>query len=67
MPDFDLTAAGETLRYIFGMSWLWVLYLIGLILPMVLAALLIITILILNLIVTIPSKILQRKLGASGH
>lgn len=67
MADFDVTAAGETLAV-----HLWYVMGVGLVPDRVdiangIGALLVITILILNLIVTIPSKILQRKLGASGH
>lgn len=64
MPDFDVTAAGETLAV-----HLWYVMAVGLVPDRVeiangIGALLVITILILNLIVTIPSKVLQRKLGA---
>ena len=67
MPDFDVTAAGETLAV-----HLWYVMGVGLVPDRVdiangIGALLVVTILILNLIVTIPSKALQRKLGASGH
>lgn len=67
MPDFDLTAAGETLAV-----HLWYVMAVGLVPDRVdiangIGALLIITILILNLLVTIPGKILQRKIGTSGH
>jgi len=67
MPNFDVTAAGETLAV-----HLWYVMAVGLVPDRVdiangIGALLVITILILNLMVTIPSKILQRKLGASKH
>ena len=67
MADFDVTAAGETLAV-----HLWYVMGVGLVPDRVdiangIGALLVITILMLNLIVTIPSKMLQRKLGASGH
>ncbi|WP_378955322.1 phosphate ABC transporter permease PstA [Pelosinus sp. sgz500959] len=67
MADFDVTAAGETLAV-----HLWYVMGVGLVPDRVdiangIGALLVITILILNLMVTIPSKILQRKLGAGGH
>lgn len=67
MPDFDVTAAGETLAV-----HLWYVMAVGLVPDRVeiangIGALLVITILILNLLVTIPGKILQRKMGASGH
>ncbi len=65
--NFDVTAAGETLAV-----HLWYVMAVGLVPDRVeiangSGALLIITILILNLLFTIPSKILQRKLGAGGH
>jgi len=67
MPNFDVTAAGETLAV-----HLWYVMAVGLVPDRVdiangIGALLVITILILNLLVTIPSKMLQRKLGASKH
>ena len=67
MPNFDVTAAGETLAV-----HLWYVMAVGLVPDRVdiangIGALLVIAILILNLLVTIPSKILQRKLGASRH
>ena len=67
MADFDVTAAGETLAV-----HLWYVMGVGLVPDRVdiangIGALLEVTILILNIIVTIPSKMLQRKLGASGH
>ncbi|EIW19494.1 MULTISPECIES: phosphate ABC transporter permease PstA [Pelosinus] len=65
--NFDVTAAGETLAV-----HLWYVMAVGLVPDRVeiangSGALLIITILILNLLFTIPSRILQRKLGAGGH
>ncbi len=65
--NFDVTAAGETLAV-----HLWYVMAVGLVPDRVeiangSGALLIITILMLNLLFTIPSKILQRKLGAGGH
>lgn len=67
MPDFDVTAAGETLAV-----HLWYVMAVGLVPDRVeiangIGALLVITILILNLLVAIPSKFVQRKLGAGGH
>jgi phosphate transport system permease protein len=67
MPNFDVTAAGETLAV-----HLWYVMGVGLVPDRVdiangISALLVISILILNLVVTIPSKILQRKMGASGQ
>lgn len=67
MPNFDVTAAGETLAV-----HLWYVMAVGLVPDRVdiangIGALLVITILILNLMVSIPSKILQRKLGAAKH
>ena len=67
MPDLDVTAAGETLAV-----HLWYVMAVGLVPDRVdiangIGALLVITILILNLLVTIPSKMLQRKLGAGGQ
>ncbi len=64
MADFDVTAAGETLAV-----HLWYVMGVGLVPDRVdiangIGALLVITILILNLIVMIPGKILQRKLGS---
>ena len=65
MPDFDVTATGETLAV-----HLWYVMAVGLVPDRVdiangIGALLVITILVLNLLVTIPSKMIQRKLGAS--
>lgn len=67
MPDFSLTASGETLAV-----HLWYVMAVGLVPDRVeiangIGALLIITILILNLLVAVPGKILQRKIGTSGH
>ncbi len=67
LVNFDMTAAGETLAV-----HIWYVTAVGLIPDRVeiangSGALLVITILILNLLFTIPSKILQRKLGAGGH
>ncbi|MDF2634411.1 MAG: phosphate transporter, inner rane subunit PstA [Pelosinus sp.] len=67
MANFDVTAAGETLAV-----HLWYVMAVGLVPDRVeiangSGALLVITILMLNLLFTIPSKILQRKLGAGGH
>ncbi len=64
MADFDVTAAGETLAV-----HLWYVMGVGLVPDRVdiangIGALLVIAILILNLIVMIPGKILQRKLGS---
>jgi phosphate transport system permease protein len=67
MANFDVTAAGETLAV-----HLWYVMAVGLVPDRIeiangSGALLVITVLILNLMFTIPSKILQRKLGAGGH
>jgi phosphate transport system permease protein len=67
MANFDVTAAGETLAV-----HLWYVMAVGLVPDRIeiangTGALLVITVLILNLMFTIPSKILQRKLGAGGH
>lgn len=67
MANLDVTAAGETLAV-----HLWYVMAVGLVPDRIdiangTGALLVITILILNLMLTIPSKILQRKLGAGGH
>jgi phosphate transport system permease protein len=67
LPDFDVTAAGETLAV-----HMWYVMAVGLVPDRVniadgIGALLIVTILIFNLMFTIPGKILQKKLGASGH
>lgn len=63
MADFDVTAAGETLAV-----HLWYVMGVGLVPDRVdiangIGALLVITILILNFMVTVPSKLLQRKMG----
>ncbi len=67
MPDFDLTVAGETLAV-----HLWYVMAVGLVPDRLeiangIGALLVVTILILNILVTIPSKMLQRKMGASSR
>ena len=67
LPDLDVTAAGETLAV-----HLWYVMAVGLVPDRVdiangIGALLVLTILILNLLMTIPSKMLQRKLGAAKH
>ncbi|MPN24272.1 hypothetical protein SDC9_171667 [bioreactor metagenome] len=66
MPDFDVTATGETLAV-----HMWYVMAIGLVPDRVdiangIGALLILTILIFNLMFTIPGKILQRKMGSTG-
>lgn len=67
VPDFDVTAAGETLAV-----HMWYVMAVGLVPDRMdvangTGALLIITILLFNLAFTIPTKLLQRKLGSSGH
>ncbi len=67
LPDFDVTAAGETLAV-----HMWYVMAVGLVPDRVdiangIGALLIITILLFNLAFTIPMKLLQRKLGSSSH
>lgn len=67
MADVDVTAAGETLAV-----HLWYVMAVGLVPDRVeiangIGALLVITILILNLVVAIPGGILARKMGTSGH
>jgi len=67
LPDLDVTAAGETLAV-----HLWYVMAVGLVPDRVdiangIGALLVLTILILNLLMTIPSKMLQRKLGTAKH
>ncbi len=67
MPDFDVTAAGETLAV-----HLWYVMAVGLVPDRIeiangIGALLVLTILLLNLIVTIPGKLLERKMGTSAH
>lgn len=64
LPDFDVTAAGETLAV-----HMWYVMAIGLVPDRVdiangIGALLIIAILIFNLMFTVPSKIFQRKMGS---
>ena len=63
LPDFDITAAGETLAV-----HMWYVMAIGLVPDRIdiangIGALLIITILLFNLAVTVPGKLLGRKLG----
>jgi len=67
IPDVDVMAAGETLAV-----HLWYVMAVGLVPDRLdiangIGALLVISILILNLLVTIPSKVLKKRLGASGH
>ncbi len=67
LPNFDVTAAGETLAV-----HMWYVMAVGLVPDRVdiangIGALLIVTILIFNLMFTIPGKILQRKFSVSGH
>lgn len=67
LPDFDVMAAGETLAV-----HMWYVMAIGLVPDRLdiangIGALLIITILMFNLMFTIPSKILQRKMGSTGR
>lgn len=67
VPDFDVMAAGETLAV-----HMWYVMAVGLVPDRLdiangIGALLIITILAFNLMFTIPGKILQKKLGTSGH
>jgi phosphate transport system permease protein len=67
LPDFDPTAAGETLAV-----HMWYVMAIGLVPDRMdiangIGALLIITILILNLVLTVPAKILQRRMTGSSH
>lgn len=67
LPDFDVTAAGETLAV-----HMWYVMAIGLVPDRLdiangIGALLIITILLFNLMFTVPGKILQRRMGASRH
>jgi phosphate transport system permease protein len=67
LPDFDPFAAGENLAV-----HMWYVMAIGLVPDRLdvangIGALLIITILGLNLILTVPAKILQRRLTGSGH
>lgn len=67
LPDFDVTAAGETLAV-----HIWYVMAVGLVPDRIdiangIAALLIITILIFNLCFTIPSRLLQRKILGSNR
>jgi phosphate transport system permease protein len=67
LPDFDLSAAGETLAV-----HMWYVMAIGLVPDRLdiangIGALLILTILIFNLAFTIPAKLLQRKMSGSSH
>lgn len=67
LPDFDVTAAGETLAV-----HMWYVMAVGLVPDRMeiangIGALLIITILLFNLLFTIPGRLLQKKLGTSNH
>lgn len=67
IPDFDITAAGETLAV-----HMWYVMAVGLVPDRVAiadgtGALLIITILIFNLMFALPSKYIQRKMAGGGH
>ncbi|MEN6413354.1 MAG: phosphate ABC transporter permease PstA [Veillonellales bacterium] len=67
VPDFDITAAGETLAV-----HMWYVMAVGLVPDRLeiangIGALLIITILLFNLLFTIPGRLLQKKLGTSNH
>lgn len=67
LPDLSLTAAGETLAV-----HMWYVMAVGLVPDRVdvangIGALLLITILIFNLMFTIPGRLLQRRLGAAKH
>lgn len=67
LPDFDIMAAGETLAV-----HMWYVMAVGLVPDRVAiadgtGALLIITILIFNLMFTLPSKYIQRKMAGGGH
>lgn len=67
IPDFDVTAAGETLAV-----HMWYVMAVGLVPDRMeiangIGALLIITILAFNLMFTIPGQILQKKLSAGKH
>lgn len=67
VPNFDVTAAGETLAV-----HMWYVMAVGLVPDrMAIAdgtgALLIITILVFNLMFTLPSKYVQRKMAGGGH
>ena len=66
-PDIDVTAAGETLAV-----HMWYVMAVGLVPDRIdiangIGALLIITILIFNLMFTLPCKVLQRKINGTGH
>lgn len=66
-PNFDITAAGENLAV-----HMWYVMAVGLAPDRIdiangISALLIVTILIFNLMFTVPCKILQRKLSGTGH
>lgn len=66
-PDPDVTAAGETLAV-----HMWYVMAVGLVPDRLdvangIGALLIITILVFNLMFTLPSKLLQRKMSGTGH
>ncbi len=67
LPDFDVTAAGETLAV-----HMWYVMAVGLVPDRVaiadgIGALLILTILIFNLMFTLPSKYIQRRMAGGGH
>ncbi|WP_371376569.1 phosphate ABC transporter permease PstA [Sporomusa aerivorans] len=67
LPDFAVTSAGETLAV-----HMWYVMAVGLVPDRVAiadgtGALLIITILIFNLMFTLPSKYVQRKMAGGGH
>lgn len=67
VPDFDVTAAGETLAV-----HMWYVMAVGLVPDRVAiadgtGALLILTILIFNLMFTLPSKYIQRRMAGGGH
>ena len=67
LPDFDVTAAGETLAV-----HMWYVMAVGLGPDRVaiadgIGALLILTILIFNLMFTLPSKYIQRRMAGGGH
>lgn len=67
LPDFNVTAAGETLAV-----HIWYVMAVGLVPDRIdiangIAALLVITILIFNLCFTIPSRLLQRKILGSNN
>lgn len=67
LPDFDVSAAGETLAV-----HMWYVMAVGLVPDRVaiadgIGALLILTILIFNLMFTLPSKYIQRRMAGGGH